>query len=653
MVLIDRIRRIERELGLPPAANVVQTIRAAHHQLGTQPHGSLQEQVDVIYERLGCNRDIITETLDTVQSIFSGGVFTCGLSRSKGQQQSVDDQHFNLEGSQHFTKVKKAIPPMSLWKFFLMLVACSFAASSHFASYANDLLPEIIAIIAPERAGETALYVISAFFLCGVTTLYWGHLADEWKDFRGLFLGLNVLLAVCSGATWFLFHYRVVLSTLALPMFAVLSTLIGTACIGVVNMTFNLCAVYALSYPEFSTTFASMVSTREARNKARAKRVLLLILPVCLCLYRAVLHASGALLTDGMRTRTQVTVVFALGAIGGMMLIVALPLSPEDDSLLVALPAMAILNIVTVLCTPASMHRPHELLDDDDEEDMSQSALNPTGLVLLDCLVAFASEEYQPLLLVTMAGSLCGSIPGLMPSVVQYFDEDHTSIGADASAFKANVNSAFYCVLLFIAVPAGRWLDGVRRPMEAFAMCMLLAAVMIACTLLSKEYSPYWSMVGILGMNFTYAAQNFLLIPSFLECVTNVRTLSRDVNFMFAVIAVFQTALPLGISPIYEWFDSTTISGRERPAYAFAAYIVILGGFALIVLTAGILLKVARCLLQTLITNRVQHMVDKVAFEVPALYSSILAPWRHSIIKRQIESEIARSRQLPGGAPLV
>ena len=113
MVLIDRIRRIERELGLPPAANVVQTIRAAHHQLGTQPHGSLQEQVDVIYERLGCNRDIITETLDTVQSIFSGGVFTCGLSRSKGQQQSVDDQHFNLEGSQHFTKVKKAIPPMS------------------------------------------------------------------------------------------------------------------------------------------------------------------------------------------------------------------------------------------------------------------------------------------------------------------------------------------------------------------------------------------------------------------------------------------------------------------------------------------------------------------------------------------------------------
>ena len=190
----------------------------------------------------------------------------------------------------------KAVPPLSLCKFFLMLTACEFAAAVHIANYGIHFIPNIAAIIVPERAGEVTLQLLAAFFLSGVTTVYWGDLTDKWKDFRGLFIGLSAALLVCSFSTWVLVRYHVELGAqLSLRIFAVISTLIGTACIGIINITYNLCAIYALAYPQFSTTFTSLVSAHEARQKAWVMRVLFILRPR-LC--RAVQHASATLLTD-------------------------------------------------------------------------------------------------------------------------------------------------------------------------------------------------------------------------------------------------------------------------------------------------------------------------------------------------------------------
>ena len=332
------------------------------------------------------------------------------------------------------------------------------------------------------------------------------------------------------------------------------------------------------------------------------------------------------------------------------MCISVIPLSPENSTILLVMPAMVAFGIVGIVCTPANMHQPHKLIDDDDEEEMilTLPALSPSGSVLLDCFAAFSSEEYQPILLVTMAGSLAGSIPGLVPGVILFLDEDHTAIGADADTFKANVTAAFYLASMLVAVPLGRWLDRLQRPMGAFATGMWLSAVMLAVTLLAKERSPYWSIGGIIGLNFVYVTQSFLLTPSFLEGVTSCPTIGRDINFMFAIIAVVQTLVPLGLSPIYEWFGSTTISGRERPVYAFEAYVVILSGFALIAFTSGVLLLAARCQLQTVMTNRLQRLVFKT--NESSTYSGVLplfkrmanniAPVRKILTKREVTEEL-------------
>ena len=335
-------------------------------------------------------------------------------------------------------------------------------------------------------------------------------------------------------------------------------------------------------------------------------------------------------------SRTQVTVVFALAELLGNSMLVYMP---HDGSILAVMPVIAIFSVVSVACTPASMHRPHALIiDADDDED--DEVPSPTGSVLLDCFVAFASEDYQSMLLVTIAGALCSSIPAPMPGVWLFFVEDYTRLGADSSAFKASVTAAFYFGLVFLVVPAGRLLDILRQPMEAFCACVWLAAAMIAATLLSKDYSPYWSVSGVFGMNFVYVAQSFLLTPCFMQCVTNLHTLGRDVNFMFAIIAVVQTALPLGISPIYEWFDSTAISGRDRPIYAFEAYICIIGGFACLAISSGLVLLVARGMLQIMITNRIERVVDRLALDDAAVYSGCLAPLRPLVIRRQVKAQL-------------
>ena len=156
-------------------------------------------------------------------------------------------------------RVRKRTPPISLWRVFLMIMAVEFSAAIHMANFGNAFVPEIVALLVPGRAGEMSLYVIAAFALSGVTSIYWGHLADKWKDFRGLLIGLNVLVLVCSCSTWFIFRYRGMFGVLTLPIFAIISTAMGAACIGGINMTFNLVAVYALAYPQYGTTLMSLV----------------------------------------------------------------------------------------------------------------------------------------------------------------------------------------------------------------------------------------------------------------------------------------------------------------------------------------------------------------------------------------------------------
>jgi len=274
-----------------------------------------------------------------------------------------------------------------------------------------------------------------------------------------------------------------------------------------------------------------------------------------------------------------------------------MPIHIDDDSALAAMPLIPLASLLALLCCiPPHMHRPHDLVGDDSSIDAS--AASPTGSLLLDCLVAFCSQPYRPMLLVTLAQCLVATLPVTLPGVILYFGEDQTALGTDATSFNTVVIASFTIVMMVVAVPVCQLLDRVNRPVVIYATAMLLISVAIAGTLLAKSFHLFWYILGLSVALLAFYVQSVLGIPCFLACVTNTHTIGRDINFMFALAAVLQSAVMIGLSPAYDAFESTTISGRERPLYAFAAYAVIIIGCSLNSLIASTALYVVNCMLQ-------------------------------------------------------
>ena len=274
-----------------------------------------------------------------------------------------------------------------------------------------------------------------------------------------------------------------------------------------------------------------------------------------------------------------------------------MPIHIDDNSALAAMPLISLFSLLALLCcVPPHMHRPHDLVGDDSSFDASAAA--PTGSVLLDCLVAFSSQPYRPMLLVTLAQSLVNTLAPTLPGVILYFGEDQIGLGTDATSLNTVIIAIISTVMMVVAVPICQLLDRVNRPVVIYATAMCFISVAIAGTLLAKSFHLFWYILGLSAAFLSFFVQSVLGLPSFLACVTNTRTIGRDINFMFALCAVFQSAMMLGLSPVYDAFESTTIRGRERPLYAFAAYAVIMVGCCLNGFIASTALYIANHMLQ-------------------------------------------------------
>ena len=163
-------------------------------------------------------------------------------------------------------KVTKDIPPLSLCSSFLMLNASLFAATSTMGSYSTILIPQITALVVPEAAGEVTLFITAMFFLSGTATIYFGDLADKWRDFRGIIIGLNTVIFIVSVCTWIVVRHRAELGWAALPSWTLTAMLMGMACGGVINITYNLVAIYSIAYPDSGTTLLGLVSCCMSRG---------------------------------------------------------------------------------------------------------------------------------------------------------------------------------------------------------------------------------------------------------------------------------------------------------------------------------------------------------------------------------------------------
>ena len=164
-------------------------------------------------------------------------------------------------------------PTLSLCSSFLMLNASLFAATSTMGSYSTILIPQITALVVPEAAGEVTLFITAMFFLSGTATIYFGDLADKWRDFRGIIIGLNTVIFIVSVCTWIVVRHRAELGWAALPSWTLTATLMGMACGGVINNTYNLVAIYTIAYPGSGTTLLGLVSCCMSRGSWKNRRM--------------------------------------------------------------------------------------------------------------------------------------------------------------------------------------------------------------------------------------------------------------------------------------------------------------------------------------------------------------------------------------------
>ena len=479
-----------------------------------------------------------------ISQLFTFG----GCSRTADQLKET----FPVSFAEEQNRTRPAAP--SKWRIFSGTMLAYGSGFLTQISMITILAPTLSAILAPANAAAVSMKGIGFTQISTIATPILGNMADRRRSFQAaatLTTWLNVIAIVMLIVI--VESREAVGEWLSVAAFYAVCLLIGFSGNGSFELALGTVGVYSSAYPEYASS------------------------------YTAVAVLCGLFVT-----------VFAM---------VTVSMRPISDGHLEAVYIYAgilIANEVAKTCfLSKSFFQPYKLLWWFDPSSSTPVESGPSPNFVRDLLHDWkeavrnwSSTEYRAVVHVVGAVVSFFFAQMVLSSLLLYFLEDQTSLGEDAQEFFTSTTAIVNLGAAIIAIPFGKCLDRLQRPLEVLAVLLFCSGAAFAGILLAAS-NVFWAIPGQAIFNLITLFSSVAVLPAFMAVTVNQQTIARDVTVMLTIGSVIPGIASLFISQVIGLFGRVQVPGRERLAYTLRGYEVVIGATAVMAILAGKVVMVA------------------------------------------------------------